>query len=216
MFELVVDNAKLQLNCHDEAPLSPLEPFTSDHYWTRGRLIRTTPSHSSDTDEFVDFYADRHIDHDIDFYNFFLGPNTTTILYLVDIDGVEQPSPDWIPVHDGYELVRVQPFIIGYVVGDSRTSAALGTGYHPEPVKKPYIAGHVAGSYDLAWGDDPQWVGYPGDMMFCGADDQLTHFIPSGLNEGHGLQDVHMEPVDSNTTHLVVNLVGMRLYWEPV
>ena len=198
-YEVVLDNARMQMNCFE------LPPFYEDKYVTRARLIRTTPL-GTWSDAYVDL-GPGHPPDDIDFYNFFGGANTTSHLYVIEIDEVTQPDPSYISTPSGYALARVQPWVEGYIVGPAQTTGSGGSGYSPEPPKKPFLVG-LSGSENLTFSED--WIAWPGQRMFCHADDDPALYLATGM----GLEYLKMEPVDGVTTHLVVTNFGFRFYYE--
>lgn len=194
-YEVVLDNAKMLANCFD------LAPYFVDKYVTRARLDRTSPSDPTGTSAVINIGPATSLD--IDFYDFMLGINTSSFLHVLDIDGVTQPNPSYIPgmIEDGYALVRVQPWVEGYAPGTL-------------PSGTPYLMGDINGSSSVTF-NSADWIGYPGQRMF-GSDDLLSRYIPSGSYEGIGMHYLHMLPVDSSTVHLVVTHFGFRFYFEPV
>jgi hypothetical protein len=166
MFELILDNAYMQVHCHDVAPPSPI---TSEVLLTRGRFIDRDTSGTS-IDNFIDFpsgwpvvfkqtvYSDPTNDH-----------LNNTFLYPVEWDGHDSSGTDFIPeTPTGYSLSEIVPFVKGYITGgaqDTITVDTSGWGYLNAPSLSPYLVSNASEPYSI----DAFPTTDPTDPILCSA-----------------------------------------------
>lgn len=136
-YEVALDNAKIQIHCHEEAPIV-LEPIVIDVPATQVRLLRSSVAdgYTSDTSGIPINPSSTTID----LYAYFGGPtgDTANYIYWEKFDGHDADSLDWIPTTPaGYALADIRPYIIAYTAGTQVVEEA--TGWHPPAEKSPFI-----------------------------------------------------------------------------
>lgn len=203
-YEVSIDNAKMQVHCHE---VSPPAPYTVDVPATQGRLVRDAPSTGYHTDNVIPLTSSTTID----FYAYFGGAagDTSNYLYMLQFNGIAASSTDWIPVaDDGYELTDVRPYIIGYIAGGPQITEEA-TGWTPPAEKAPFVGvsssllsfDTFSGSYSA---DNPKQIAggnYPVAWAGIG---------------GAYADPIHLVAGSGGIIHIIVQGYGFRFTFSPV
>ena len=216
-FEVVIDNAKIQVHCHDEEP--PATTLFIDVPLTRGRIQRTEEDGSS-TDEFHDYPGSWP---EVMAYNRWTDPTYThlggTVLNPIDWDGITiGGSNGFVPdTPDGYSLTEIRFILKAHMTGgapDVITEDTSSWGYLPAPTKSPYFADVHSGT-GRVFDDFP--TSEPSDWIECGEPFSLAneHFASQWrLNKWFAV--IPSPPYPAEPRAIVLNGMGLRFVYDPI
>lgn len=155
-YEVMIDNARMQIHCHDEAP--PPTNVVIDVPMTQGLRIEYATDGTSSSTSVTPPYVFDNVLHPAPTNN----DSDSTYIYPTKWGGM--PSSDLSSVPEtpgGYELQSVMPIMYAHTEGGAQIDIPEDTsdwGYNPNPTKSPYlIFTHFGGEVldDIPEGIDP-------------------------------------------------------------
>lgn len=145
-YEVVLDNATIQSFCEEEAPVLP--DIFIDLPLTRARVVSNVGGTAGDV--FVDLPGAYPLEYQLDAVTT-PPPYPSFFVYPVDWDGVTVGDFDALIAQcaapSGYVFADSRHVVTGTTTGGAQVTIGVDTsgwGYHPNPLKSPYLVGQTS------------------------------------------------------------------------